>query len=123
MEQVTKNTKTQSTTVVNNTAKNITKVILGIIEVLLAFRLVFKALAANANNMFVRGVYALTKVFVIAFEGIFSRASTTVGDAVATLVAMLVVALIAFVIIKLIKPKTAVSIENAEHTAENSLND
>ena len=107
MEQITKNTKTQNTTVVNNTAKNIARVIFWIIEVLLAFRLAFKALGANADNIFVRIVYSLTKIFVVAFEGIFSRTSTKVGEAIATVVAMIIVALIAMVIIKLIKPTSS----------------
>ncbi len=123
MEQVTKNTKTQNTTVVNNTAKTIARVIFWIIEVLLAFRLVFKALGANTDNIFVRIVYSLTKIFVVAFEGIFSRTSTTVGEVIATVVAMIIVALIALIIIKLIKPKTAISVENAEHVEKNSVDE
>ena len=123
MEQVTKNVKTQNTTVTNNTAKNVVEVIWGIIEVLLAFRLVFKVLGAAKSNFFVKVIYGLTDFMVFAFKGIFSGLSEKAGQAIAAVVAMLVVALIAFVVIKLIKPKTGVSVENAEHTEKNAVDE
>lgn len=123
MEQVTKNTKTQNTTVTNNTAKTVVEVIWGVIEALLAFRLAFKVLGANAGNFFVKTIYALTNFMVAAFEGIFSGLNEKVGHAVSAVIAMLVITLIALVIIKLIKPKTGVSVENAEHVEKNAVDE
>jgi hypothetical protein len=119
MEQVAKKTKIQNTSVETNTARSVVGIIFGIVETLLAFRLVFKLLDASTGNGFVRAIYAVTNFLVVLFEGIFSRSGSASSQAVATLIAMLVIALIAFVIIKLIKPKTGVTVENAEHTQNN----
>ncbi|MEK7526702.1 MAG: YggT family protein [Patescibacteria group bacterium] len=45
--------------------------ILGLIEVLLMFRFILKALAANPNSSFVNLVYSLTRPLVSPFVGIF----------------------------------------------------
>lgn len=122
MEQITKNTKTQNTKVETNTAKTVVSIIFGVIEALLAFRLLFKILDASTGNGFVRGIYALTNFLTALFEGIFSRSGSASSQAVATLMSMLVIALIAFVVMKLIKPKTGITVENAEHTENNKSN-
>jgi len=123
MEQVTKQTSTQNTKVESNTAKTVVGIVFGAIEVLLAFRLVFKLFGASTGNAFVHGIYTFTHFFTAVFEGIFARANTTVGNAVATLVAMAVVALIAYVVLKLIKPKSGITVEHAEHTEANEVNE
>ena len=123
MDQVVRNTKTQNTIVETNTAKKVVTIVFWIIEALLAFRLVFKLFEANASNIFVRAIYALTGFFTYIFEGIFSRSGSASSEAIATLIAMLVVALIAFIILKLIRPKTGITVENAEQTQNNRVND
>ena len=123
MEQITKNTKTQSSKVETNTAKTVVGIVFGLIEVLLAFRLVFKLFGANTGNIFVRGIYALTNFLVVVFEGIFSSSGSDSSQAVATLIAMLVIALITAVILKLIKPKSGITVENAEHTENNKVDE
>lgn len=45
--------------------------ILGFVEILLAFRLVFKALGANAGSGFSNLIYSLTDILVLPFRGIF----------------------------------------------------
>lgn len=82
--------------------------ILGVIEVLLAFRLVFKLLGANPASSFVAGIYALSNIFLSPFTGIF-RTATARGVETqsilepSTIVAMLVYAIIAWGIVKLIE--------------------
>lgn len=81
--------------------------ILGILEALLAFRLVFKLLGANAGSSFVSLIYSVSGVFVTPFSGIF-RTGVTQGietKAVlepATIIAMIVYALIGYGIVRLI---------------------
>lgn len=89
-----------------NQTKNVIYYILGIIEVLLAFRLAFKLLGANPANGFVIWLYAITKALTAPFYGIFG---TFVGrDAIAqyifepaTVVAMIVYAVIAIGLVRL----------------------
>ena len=45
--------------------------ILGVIEVLIGFRLVFKLLGANPRNGFVSFLYTLSGIFTAPFSGIF----------------------------------------------------
>jgi hypothetical protein len=82
--------------------------ILGVIEVLLAFRFVFKLLGANPVSSFVSFIYILSNIFLAPFTGIF-RTETTRGfetQAVlepATIIAILVYAVIAWGIVKFIE--------------------
>lgn len=81
--------------------------IFGLIEILLAFRLVFKLAGANPVSGFVNFIYALTDLFVSPFTGIFSRATTTGVETTAvfepeTLVALVVYALLSWGIVKLV---------------------
>jgi len=81
--------------------------VLGILEVLLAFRLVLKLLGANTASPFVAFVYSVSQVFIVPFIGVF-RAPAAPGIETqsvlepSTLIAMIVYALIAMGIIKLI---------------------
>ena len=89
------------------TAKRIVYYVLGTLEVLLAFRLIFKLLGANPNSGFVSFIYTITEVFLGPFTAIF-RSGVTEGietKAVlepGTIIAMIVYALIAWGIVKLI---------------------
>jgi len=82
--------------------------ILGIIEALFAFRLIFKILGANPENTFISIIYNITGVFLAPFSSIF-RTAVTKGIETksilepATLIAMVVYALIAYGIVKLVK--------------------
>ena len=88
--------------------------ILGILETLLAFRLVFKLLGANPTG-FVSFIYTVTGVFLAPFIGIFGNATTTGIETKAVLepanvIGMIVYAIVAAGIVKIIKiygaPKT-----------------
>ena len=83
-------------------------VIFGVIEAILAFRLIFKLLGANPENVFVNGIYTFTQPFVGIFEGIFPQFSTkgVEGFEPATLIAMAVIILISWAVMKIITPRT-----------------
>lgn len=81
--------------------------ILGVLEVLLAFRLVFKLLGANPASPFVSFIYSLTQIFLYPFTGIFPTAVTKGFEAQAileptTIIAMIVYGIIAWGIVRLI---------------------
>lgn len=81
--------------------------ILGLLEALFAFRLVFKLLGANPKSGFVSFIYAVTQVFLAPFTGIFRTAETQGIETRSvlepmTIIAMIVYALIAWGIVKLI---------------------
>lgn len=89
--------------------------ILGVIEVLLAFRIVFKMLGANTFSSFVNLIYLISDPLALPFSGIF-RVYATQGALFewSTLVAMAVYALIAYGLIQLmqlIKPTTPEEVE------------
>lgn len=89
--------------------------ILGVIEVLLAFRVVLKMLGANPNSSFVNLVYLISDPLALPFSGIF-RVGVSQGAVFewSTLVAMAVYALVAFGIIQLMqlaKPTTPQEVE------------
>ena len=82
--------------------------ILGVFEVLFAFRLVFKLLGANPENTFVSFIYSVSKPFLSPFTGIFRSATTEGIEAqsvleLTTIIAMIVYAVIAWGIVKLIE--------------------
>lgn len=87
----------------NHRSQRVVYYILGIIEVLLGLRLIFKLLGANFRNAFVSFLYSLTSIFVIPFIGIF-RTVASAGSVLepATIVAMIIYAIIAYGIVKLI---------------------
>lgn len=98
--------------------QRIVSVIFGIIEIVLAFRLIFKLLGANAANGFVHGINYITQPFVGLFEGIFSRVSTGQENAAlfepATLIAIIIVALIAWIVMALINSGTRTRVSSSE---------
>lgn len=97
--------------------------LLGIIEVLLAFRFVLKLLGANPAAGFTGFVYGVTYVFAAPFLTVF-RSSQIVRGSVfewTTLLAMLVYGIIAWGIIKLFMmgrtvstPEAAAKLDNQE---------
>jgi len=96
----------------NLKARRIVYYILGVFEVLFAFRLVFKLLGANPHSAFVSFMYSVTQVFLYPFAGIF-RPAVTEGIETrsvlepSTIIGMIVYALVAWGIVKLIKINNA----------------
>lgn len=91
----------------HHSSKRVVYYILGVIEVLLAFRLVFKLLGANPASSFVSGIYSISSIFLSPFIGIFRTASTRGVETQAilepaTIVGMIVYAVLAWGIVKLI---------------------
>ena len=120
-EQMTKETETHKTKQDSNIVQRIIYTIFGVISAVLAFRLIFKLLGANPENVFVRGIYAFTQPIVGIFEGIFSSATingaeTTASFEPSTLIAMVVIALITWVVLKLITPRSGNHFEKTEYT-------
>jgi len=92
----------------NLKARKIVYYILGVLEVLFAFRLVFKLLGANPQSLFVSFIYSVSQAFLIPFTGIFRSAVTKGIEAQSvleptTIIAMIVYAIIAWGIVKLIE--------------------
>jgi hypothetical protein len=84
--------------------QNVVYYILGVIEVLLGLRFLFKLLGANAGSGFVSFIYSLTSIFVLPFIGIFRTvASTGAVFEPATVIAMIMYGIIAYGIIRLIR--------------------
>jgi len=82
--------------------------ILGVLEVLFAFRLVFKILGANPESTFVSIIYSVTSLFLAPFVGIFRQAVTQGIETESVLeppliIAMLVYAALAWGIVKLVE--------------------
>ncbi|MHB8064396.1 MAG: YggT family protein [Ruminiclostridium sp.] len=88
-------------------ARRVVYYILGILEVLLVFRLVFKLLGAKPNSGFVSLIYSISQVLLVPFTAIL-RSSAIQGietKAVlefSTIIAMIVYAMIACGIVNLI---------------------
>ena len=81
---------------------------LGVLEVLLAFRLVLKLTGASLASAFVKIIYSLTGIFILPFEGIFRRGfsegiETTSVLEPSTVVAIIVYAVLAWGIVRLIR--------------------
>ncbi len=87
--------------------RNIIYYFLGVIEVLLVVRLIFRLLGANANNVLVSALYSFTSALVLPFVGIF-RAIMPTGTAQyiiepSTILAMITYALMAYGIIRFLR--------------------
>lgn len=90
--------------------------ILGVIEILLTFRVLLKMLGANVSSPFVSLIYVITDPLAKPFSGIFGVSVSTEGAALewSTFVAMIVYLLIAFALVQLmqlIKPTTPQEVE------------
>ncbi len=82
--------------------------ILGVIDILLAFRLVLKLMGASTASGFVRAIYGVSGFFTMPFEGIFSRGftegiETTSVFEPSTVVALIVYAVLAWGIVQLVR--------------------
>jgi hypothetical protein len=79
-------------------------VILGIVIVLIAIRVLLKALAANTGAAFTSFIYNITDLLVAPFQGIFATPSSSRGSVFefSSLVAIVVYALIAWAIVRLL---------------------
>jgi len=92
----------------NNIIKKLVYYVLGVLETLLAFRLVFKVLGANPGSTFVSFIYTISEVFLAPFVGIFRSAvssgieTKSVLEAT-TIIAMIVYAIIAYGVVRLIE--------------------
>ncbi len=76
--------------------------LLGVLEVILVLRFLFKLLGANAGNSFVVFLYNLSYIFAAPFSGIFNNPN--IGNnvfEVTTIIAMIVYALIAWGLVSL----------------------
>lgn len=93
----------------NRTSVALFILIIGAIEILLAFRFGFKLLGANPQNNIIQGVYQLSQYIVGLFEGIFSDVNlygigpTAVFEA-ATMTAIVAMGLTSWGVMTLIKP-------------------
>jgi hypothetical protein len=106
--QGTRNDSSTKATQVNIKSRKIVYYILGVLEVLFAFRLVFKILGANPQSIFVDIIYSITNLFLAPFAGIFRMAVTQGIETQAVLeptliIAMIVYAAIGWGIVKLIE--------------------
>jgi uncharacterized protein YggT (Ycf19 family) len=78
--------------------------IFGVIESLIAIRVVLRLLAANRNNPFAELIYGLTGPFVAPFQGLFGS-EPNFGQSVfefSSLAAIVVYALLAFALVRLL---------------------
>lgn len=82
--------------------RNVIYFILGVLEVILLLRFIFRLLGANEGNGFVMFLYNLSYVFVAPFEGIFTDPHVgRVVFEITTLIAMLIYALVAWGLVSL----------------------
>ncbi len=89
--------------------------ILGLLEILLAFRFVLKLLAANSTAGFTKFIYGATHIFVAPFNNVFRRAVVDNNNVFewTTILAMLVYWIVALGIIKLFLMSKTVSTPEA----------
>lgn len=107
VQQETKQFQTETAADPKTTFQNLVWFILGLIEVLLALRFIFKLLGANTASSFVNLIYNVTDILTAPFDSIFGVASATDGEIESVfepsiIVAAIVYALIAWGIVKLI---------------------
>ncbi len=94
--------------------------ILGIIEVVLAFRILLKLLGANAQSGFTSFIYAISNPFALPFAGILRV--TGISEMTlewSTLIAMAVYAILAYGIVALFQLVKPTNPEEVEQTVDN----
>ncbi|KKS94925.1 MAG: hypothetical protein UW68_C0008G0015 [Candidatus Collierbacteria bacterium GW2011_GWB1_44_6] len=97
-------TSTKSKVSDSETTERIIYFFFGLVEVLLTFRLVLKVTGASPSSGFVSGIYALTGIFSMPFDGIFRKGSSSgMTFEPGTLIAIVVYALLAWGIVKLLQ--------------------
>jgi hypothetical protein len=101
---------TQTKKVVTNsqTVERLVYFFFGVLEVFLAFRLIFKLAGASLSNAFIGLVYGVSGIFILPFQGIFHQGytqgiNTTSTLEPSTIVALLVYGVLAWGIVKLIR--------------------
>lgn len=94
--------------------------ILGVIEILLAFRMTLKALGANPSSAFTNLIYALSDPLALPFSGILGISATSGGNFFewSTVIAAVVYALIAYGLVQLMQLIKPVSKEEVEQTVD-----
>ena len=107
VQQQTRKVNTEVTADGKSIAGNVVWYILGVIEILLAFRFVLKLLSANPSSGFVDFIYRVTGILTAPFDSIFGVTTAKPGDVQSVfepsiLVAIAVYALVAWGIVKLI---------------------
>lgn len=80
----------------------------GVLEILLAFRLLLKLMGASISSSFVNWIYSLSGIFIVPFEGVFRRGyaqgvETTSVLEPSTIVAILVYGVLAWGTTKLVR--------------------
>src|ERR1035437_10801281 len=95
--------------------------ILGVIDLLLAFRMTLKALGANPSSGFASLVYALSNPLTLPFSGILGVTGTSQGNFFewSTIIAAVVYALIALGLVELMQLIKPVSKEEVEEKVDN----
>ena len=94
--------------------------IVGVIEVLLAFRVVLKLLGANTYSGFTNFIYAISGPFALPFAGILgTTASSNLIFEWSTLIAMAVYAIVAYGIVALFQLIKPTNPEEVEQTVDN----
>ena len=101
-------TETKSIASSSQTVEYLIYFLFGVLEILLAFRLILKFMGASISSTFVGFIYGLTGIFILPFEGIFRSGfseglETTSVLEPSTLVALIVYAVLAWGIVKLIR--------------------
>lgn len=95
--------------------------VLGVIEVLLAFRILLKLLGANPYSGFVNFIYAMSNPFALPFAGILGITATS--DVVlewSTLIAMAVYAVVAYGVVALFQLVKPTNPEEVDQTVDNT---
>ncbi len=94
--------------------------ILGVIEVLLAFRIMLKLLGANSQSGFTSFIYAISNPFALPFAGIFGITESS-GMILewSTFIAMVVYAIIAYGIVAIFQLVKPTNQEEVEQTVDN----
>lgn len=94
--------------------------IVGVVEVLLAFRSILKLLGANQTSGFTSGVYALSDPFALPFSGIL-RVSAGSGMVLewSTFIAMAVYLILAYGIVMLLQLVKPTTLQEVEQTVDN----
>lgn len=95
--------------------------ILGVLEILLLFRLFLKAVAANPSSGFTQFIYTVTEPFAGPFLGVF-RIDTVNGSVFewTTILAMVVYFLIAYALVKIFQFIKPVSPEEVDQEVDNT---
>ncbi|MBP9718990.1 MAG: YggT family protein [Candidatus Levybacteria bacterium] len=91
--------------------------IVGVIEVLLGFRMALKALGANQTSFFTSMIYTLSDPLVLPFSGILPTSGTiTATFEWSTIIAAVVYLILALGITELIRLLKPVTPDEVEHT-------